>query len=964
MDVLSSLLNKYRDVFPPSHEDQGFVKKQISKGASINQDDAKKNEKFFYFILRCSDLKIIKPWSENQYEFIVRESPCLNDASFNPINCLYAMSAFAFVKGNMECLEEIRNIAVNTYQHAPNAGFLMNILGVMFSEKAEYVKSYEFFCKAKSCFEHEHDHLNNAIVTLNLAALCKVLGEYKEARHFCDHAADLCHDISMRTTQDVLLPIKVLRRVADLLEELGNYEKFRKILSIVVPYDISSASEACEVDLTKRLMKIQLKEQNGEKIDGKELEDFTSYLLALMERPDKELLSVDFLRTGMITARINRKAGHPDEAFKLLEKLEGAFLLVRDSKYPLYGVMLFQIGRFKFGSQKFSEAKSALKQAEKILVSYFGRSHHVVAFCRKLLGASCAELKDSTMDATKHLKEALTVFRNINHQHVEEAEIMLKFADLYIRDGKVQCARETSSKAINLFIEACGEISPKTASGYIQSAQILQKVHKFRGEAAGKMKNAIDIFLNLGLRQDHPDVVFCQYLLGELQLSLGKNKEAEQYFVDAQNQESFPSESGRRKSQLNCVVPEVSNMFIQGSVGHAFGSCPYHTAKIVSLVSLVNMKKGSDRQKYLYALLSCLEESKTDLQERWNFAGHSVYCFSYTVCYDKIVYCIISLDPNLKPSQCMDNGNDSNLLMLSSSVKSSCVLFWRSSCSVLEMKELKHLELTLRDSVTTLFLQPKFRKVYDEGKDFCLELTIPEELEDFSLCMQIDLIPLLTELKLTKSESHKKTEDSNCLTSWSSFLPEPSVHVSYFYYKFCNRRVAEFAFDHLISSLREESILKKLQVVEISSAPTLKNIAFSSLQELRPSSLSIVVDSELPLLTVKCCTLKESQSNCICFSVQNYLENAMKTLCEVVPVNFETSVKMFCDGVRVDSYKESASSNSSLDVKPEMSYPSAASETVDSPSCASNGDSESGLESNQSVEAFCNWVHLVIFLMI
>ena len=958
-DVLSSLLNKFRDFFPPSHEDKRFVKKQISKGASNNQDDAKKSGKCFDFILHSSEL-IIKSWSENQYEFIVPTSPCLDDASFNPINCLSAMSAFAFVKKNTECLEEILNIAVNTYQHAPNAGFLMNILGVIFSEKAEYVKSKKCFCKAKSCFEREHDHLNNAIITCNLAVLCKVLGENEEARRFCDLAADLCHDIPMRTMQDVLLPTKVLRRVADLLEEFGNYEKFCKILSIAVLDDMSSASKAWEVELTKRLMKIQLKEQNGQKIEGKELKDFTSYLLALMERPGKEFLSVDFLRTVMIAARINRKAGHPDEAFKLLEKLKGAFLLVRDSKYPLYGVMLFQIGSFNFGSGMFSKAESALKQAEEILVSYFGRNHHLVAFCKKLLGASCAELKGSTIDAFEHLNEALNVFRNINHRHVEVAEILLKFADLYIKDGKLQCAKETLSKATDLSVEACGEISPKTASVYIQSAQILQKVHKFRGEAAGKMKNAIDIFLNLGLRQDHPDVVFCQHLLGVLQLSLGKSKEAEQYFVDAQNQESLPSESGRRQPQLNCVVPEVSNMFIEGSAGHCFGSCPYHTARILFLVSLVNMKKGSDRQKYLYALLSCLEESETDLPERWDFAGHSVYCCSYTVCYDKIVYCIISLDPKLNPSQSMDNGNDSNILMLSSSVRSSCVLFWRSSCSVLEMKELKHLELALRDSVTTLFLQPKFRKVYDEGKDFCMELTLPAELEDFSLCMQIDLIPLLMELKLSEPESHKKTVDFNCLMSWSSFVPEPSVHVSYFFYKFCDRRVAEFAFDHLISSLG----LQKLQVVEISSAPTLKNIAFSPLQELSPSSLSIVVDSELPLLTVKCRTLKESQSNCICFSVQNSLENAMKALCEVAQANFETSVKMSCDGVRVDSYKESASSNSSLDVKPEMSYPSTASETVDSPSCVSTRDSESGLKSNQSVEAFCNWVHLFIFSMI
>ena len=80
-------------------------------------------------------------------------------------------------KGDMTCLEEI----ADRYQDLAGIGYLMSNLGVMFSEKMEYKKSETCFATAKNCFEHEHDHLGNAVASLNLAILHKLIGNEETA---------------------------------------------------------------------------------------------------------------------------------------------------------------------------------------------------------------------------------------------------------------------------------------------------------------------------------------------------------------------------------------------------------------------------------------------------------------------------------------------------------------------------------------------------------------------------------------------------------------------------------------------------------------------------------------------------------------------------------------------------------------------------------------------------------------
>ena len=967
--AFKSLLKKVEIAFLSSFECNGLHMNKSLEGANnfekssywLGADDTKESKKYFHSVVRDVKCNILKPWSDRQDEFIVLI--CHDNESFNLINCLSVMSAFA--KGDIVNLEKIKSIAVQ-HTDCPNAGFLMNNLGVMFAEIGMYKMSAECFGIAKNCFEYDEDHegghLGEAVVTLNLAALHKVLGEYQRAKHLCNNAATLCHDISMRTPKDTHLQARLLRRVADMSEESGNYKKFHEILKIGVLYDIGGTST---VSLTKCLMKIQLKEQCGERIEAKELKDFTSHLSTLMDKPAAVLLNAEFMRTAMIAAKVLHKTGHLEEACKLLGKLEATFLLVRGRNDPLCGTLLIQIGRFNLGAGMVGEAESVFKQAEEILIHNFGTKHHLVGSCKSLLGTCAVLMNNNTTEGLKHLNEALVIFTKINHDHPEVAEILLKLAlhDV-VGKGKFHSIQNTTEEAMHIFRSACGETSLKTASGYFQLGMILQKVDDFKTLAVENIKKAIEIFLNLGMKSDHPDVILCQSVLGALQLQLGEVKDAEECFVNVQKQAALLDESCTIRGEI--ISPEVTNLYFQEKSDRGTKMCSYLSSQIISLVNLVCMKTGDDRKNHLGTLARALGEHKTPMLEIWDFAGQNWYCTSHRVhmqhVCDKSVFCILFLDPKPKPSRFTQDLNfgslesnddsNSNVFILSSSKMSPCILFWRNSCDIQEIKEVKNLDVTLRESVNTLFLQPKFRKVFEEGKDFYMELRVPKDLCGTSLCSQIDHLPLLVEQELPQSYGE-------CMDLTSLATPKSSVHVSYFSYKFSNQREAELVFDRLIFSLGQELALNKVQVVEISRTPLLQNVAFFPFQESRNSSLSVVVDSEF--LVVKCRTLKESESTCVCSSVQNALENAMRSLCELVRVNCEPFVQLQCDGNAAADVKDFPSAGCSSRVKTEPSCSSAglASETVNPLMFTDGRDQESVLVQEHSVDNPQNQVHFL-----
>ena len=419
MDV-STFLEMLQLLFPPPLRGASNCQ-DIDIGSCHSDYGTKERGNDFILILHYCKQEVLKHLDATLLDFILLFSE-FDDERFNPINFLYALGSLAFKQGNVECLENVQTVVIENYHDSPDASFLMNDLGVMLSLKAMYKRSEECFSKAKKLFQQEEDHLKNAVVTLNLAALYMILGEYKKACEFCNDAADLCHDITMRSTKDIDLPMKVLRRTADLLSECGNFEKFCHILRTSGKYNFG-ARKASKIDVRKWLMEIQLKEQTGEKVEEQELKDCSSYLLTFLEKPDAQSLNADLMRTVFTAARVNHRNGLHGEAFKLLEKLESTLLLTGGRKDLLYGMMLFLVGRFKYmyGCGMTMDAENDLKQADAILEKHFGRNH-VFAYCKKLLG-SCALLNNNLGNASTNLAEASAFFEDLNSKHYEVAAL-------------------------------------------------------------------------------------------------------------------------------------------------------------------------------------------------------------------------------------------------------------------------------------------------------------------------------------------------------------------------------------------------------------------------------------------------------------------------------------------------------------------------------------------------------------
>ena len=870
-------------------------------------------QKYLKSIQSYVDHCILKPWNDRQDMFITC-SPTSESGTVNGLKILSVLSALAYETGDIACLEEI----ADQYQYSAGIGYLMSNLGVMFSERMEYKKSETCFATAKNCFEREHDHLGNAVACLNLAILHKLIGNNETARSWCDSAASLCHDISMRMTRDVHLPWKVLRRVADLFQEFGNYKRCQDILQIGVLYDISGADEAPTITLMKRLMALQLKEQNGEKIQREELEGVASQFLEFLDRlctdigVKQELLNADLITTAIILAKMYRNINHLEEACMLLKKLEAKYLLVHGRTHCLYASLLYHVGRFKLGVGKAGEAEAMLKQALEGFIYYFGKGHHMVASCKSLLG-TCALLQGHSRDASIFLTEALTLFKRINPHHPEVAEILLKFAFLHSQEGNLQSAEMTMQEALDNFISVCGEDSPKTASAYFQAAAMLQKVRESRVSAVDKVKKAIDIFLKLGLQHDHPDVLICHSLLSLLQLNMGSD-EAEEQFTEVQRQVSAQD---KPCMESKIISPENTNIFFQVKTSGGVKRYPCFGGTVVSLINLVGMQAGKERRACLNTLLSFLQGHETEVPLFTVFAGQN-YIFHKVWLPDRCVYCVLTdLGVNSDFTSLKSDGlEDPNVFLLSSTShgKKPCyLLFWKTP-EMLEMGELSRVSSAIHESVNMLFLQPKFRKGCIDGQDFYMELALPTDpCAVTSLYSQIDYLPLLVEqLSVPPKDGNI---DSGLHSSLISAV-KPSTHVSYFSYRFSSQREAEFVFDNLVCSLGQLLALAKVEDVEISDASAVQNGKCFFILEPCNSSLSLVLEEESVL--VKCWTVKQYESSCICSSVKNTLESTLDSLCCVVRITFEKSLQLFCDDHYVgcnyieESTKKSSCSGQSL----------------------------------------------------
>ena len=406
---------------------------------------------------------------------------------------------------------------------------------------------------------------------------------------------------------------------------------------------------------------------------------------------------------------------------------------------------------------------------------------------------------------------------------------------------------------------------------------------------------------------------------------------------------------------------------IRSEVGNQGASNKLQMCSYLDLFSLINEKvtcmikhyQSDKRKKDLNILVSLLQELKMDVLEDLNGENQNVYCIILKVCVsDRPVYSIFTLDSQLKSSETdknlnsdsmhvtseLGNSRDPNLFLFSSNdqtKKSPFVLLWKIP-GRMEKKELSCVGPTLQESVHMLLLQTTFQKDYTEVPDFYMELTLPTcGCTISSLCSQIDILPLLVELELSKS--HKECNKVDSVFN-QSLMP---MHVSYFLYRFSDQRQAEFVFDHLIGNLGKTLPLTEVQDVVICSV---RNEAFFIFRESGSNSLSIVAEKES--VTVKCRVGSQFESKCICSLVRASLENAMESLCHVVSLSMKSFLQLPCEEIVCGCcYK---------DVERETSCSGFASETWIFCACTSRRHPENILEGEHSMHMAQNKVQFTL----
>ncbi|CAH3124843.1 unnamed protein product, partial [Porites lobata] len=170
-EKLKSLFLELQDVFHPQHGHENSVTKEEAKNLPTAPSDlavSQEDKYAFNSLLSYVGETILKPWSDNQAEFLV-------------LTCFEDESSFGFARGDKTSLEMVKSYIKNHCdQSYPNAPLLMNNLGVMFSENALYEESEDCFNMAKLYCQHQ-DNIKDAVITLNQAVLKKTLGNYKEA---------------------------------------------------------------------------------------------------------------------------------------------------------------------------------------------------------------------------------------------------------------------------------------------------------------------------------------------------------------------------------------------------------------------------------------------------------------------------------------------------------------------------------------------------------------------------------------------------------------------------------------------------------------------------------------------------------------------------------------------------------------------------------------------------------------
>ena len=237
-------------------------------------------------------------------------------------------------------------------------------------------------------------------------------------------------------------------------------------------------------------------------------------------------------------------------------------------------------------------------------------------------------------------------------------------------------------------------------------------------------------------------------------------KEAEKCFIDVQNSVPICHYVGSKETET--LTSENWFLHYRDTADDRRSRSSFVKAQVIFLVNLVHMKGCDKRIQYLDKLVCCVTEEEIDEINVRDFAGQDVFLFTHKIAsFNRPAVLIIHVFDSLPNRLEANDDIDSKMILSSSGEKSRFTLFLRNQGRGLDIKEINNLVASVRESVKMLFLQPKFRKGFKEGKDLYLELPGSADISSFS--SHLDRLPLLVELELTKTQ--EQCDDFDYLTS-------------------------------------------------------------------------------------------------------------------------------------------------------------------------------------------------------
>lgn len=180
------------------------------------------------------------------------------------------------------------------------------------------------------------------------------------------------------------------------------------------------------------------------------------------------------------------------------------------------------------------------------------------------------------------------------------------------------------------------------------------------------------------------------------------------------------------------------------------------------------MKTGDEKRGHMKEIFSCLEELDSTFLTISDYLGKHVYCTLQRILEANVqVYFTLILDSatplgedeffssKYSGKEKKQPGDYDNVYLLSSCSNSGkgpqFLLFWKAS-DVLKTGDVSCVTSSFHESVKLLCLPPKFRKTFLEGQELFMKLLTQEQSPSVpSLSSQIDSLPLLVELELSKA---------------------------------------------------------------------------------------------------------------------------------------------------------------------------------------------------------------------